>query len=202
MLGSKGCGANMRVTPVGLLPDLDLDTLAGLSQLQAGLTHGHPTGLAASELTAYAVRILLDGVPLADVPAWLRDRATVVAAEPIESRCFNAALEAGAPVEVDVGGVAVSSLGSCVIGDYGWAARVWIDDSVLVSDEDIVAAQRWLWSETRLAVEPAAATTIAALRTGGYVPEKGSNVVAVLSGGNVDPGSVSEPPPADLGRGR
>ncbi|MDI5939529.1 ADP-ribosylglycohydrolase family protein, partial [Micromonospora sp. DH15] len=44
--GSKGCGANMRVTPVGLLA-VDLDTLAGLAQLQAGLTHGHPTGLAA-----------------------------------------------------------------------------------------------------------------------------------------------------------
>ena len=57
------------------MPDLDLDTLAGLSQLQAGLTHGHPTGLAAAELTAYAVRVLLDGVPLADLPAWLWDRA-------------------------------------------------------------------------------------------------------------------------------
>jgi ADP-ribosylglycohydrolase len=49
VIGSKGCGANMRVTPVGLL-DVDLDTLAGLAQLQAGLTHGHPTGLAASEI--------------------------------------------------------------------------------------------------------------------------------------------------------
>ncbi|MFG2166784.1 ADP-ribosylglycohydrolase family protein [Micromonospora chersina] len=72
--GSKGCGANMRVTPVGLL-DVDLDTLAGLAQLQAGLTHGHPTGLAASELTAYAVRLLRDGAPLPDLPGLLTDRA-------------------------------------------------------------------------------------------------------------------------------
>ncbi|MFI7518477.1 ADP-ribosylglycohydrolase family protein [Micromonospora globbae] len=72
--GSKGCGANMRVTPVGLL-DVDLDTLAGLAQLQAGLTHGHPTGLAASELTAYAVRLLRDGAALADLPGLLTDRA-------------------------------------------------------------------------------------------------------------------------------
>ncbi|MFC3504927.1 ADP-ribosylglycohydrolase family protein [Micromonospora krabiensis] len=72
--GSKGCGANMRVTPVGLV-DVDLDTLAGLAQLQAGLTHGHPTGLAASELTAYAVRLLRDGAALADVPALLAERA-------------------------------------------------------------------------------------------------------------------------------
>jgi hypothetical protein len=72
--GSKGCGANMRVTPIGLL-DVDLDTLAGLAQLQAGLTHGHPTGLAASELTAYAVRLLRDGAMLAEVPGLLTERA-------------------------------------------------------------------------------------------------------------------------------
>ncbi|MCZ7439335.1 ADP-ribosylglycohydrolase family protein [Micromonospora sp. WMMC241] len=71
---SKGCGANMRVTPVGLL-DVDLDTLAGLAQLQAGLTHGHPTGLAASELTAYAVRLLRDGAALPALPGLLTSRA-------------------------------------------------------------------------------------------------------------------------------
>ncbi|MCX5118386.1 ADP-ribosylglycohydrolase family protein [Micromonospora sp. NBC_00362] len=74
VVGSKGCGANMRVTPVGLL-DVDLDTLAGLAQLQAGLTHGHPTGLAASELTAYAVFVLRAGVSLPDLPAVLTERA-------------------------------------------------------------------------------------------------------------------------------
>ncbi|RLK58931.1 ADP-ribosylglycohydrolase family protein [Actinokineospora cianjurensis] len=72
--GSKGCGANMRVTPVGLLPGLDLDLLAGISQLQAAMTHGHPTALAASELTAHATRLLVDGLPLAEVAGALRDR--------------------------------------------------------------------------------------------------------------------------------
>jgi len=73
--GSKGCGANMRVTPVGLLPGIDDDTLADLAQLQAGMTHGHPTALAAAELTAYAVKILArDGVPLDDLPSRLRAR--------------------------------------------------------------------------------------------------------------------------------
>ncbi len=63
--GSKGCGANMRVTPVGLVPDLALPVLAGVAQFQAALTHGHPTALAASELTAYATRLLRDGAELA-----------------------------------------------------------------------------------------------------------------------------------------
>ncbi|MEJ3744502.1 ADP-ribosylglycohydrolase family protein [Actinomycetes bacterium KLBMP 9797] len=72
--GSKGCGANMRVAPVGLIPGLPLDALAGIAQLQAALTHGHPTGLAASELTGYAVRLLRDGTDLASLPGLLRDR--------------------------------------------------------------------------------------------------------------------------------
>ncbi|WP_312880487.1 ADP-ribosylglycohydrolase family protein [Actinokineospora xionganensis] len=74
MTGSKGCGANMRVTPVGVLPGLDLDTLAAVSQLQAAMTHGHPTALAASELTAYATRLLVNGEPPAALVASLRER--------------------------------------------------------------------------------------------------------------------------------
>ncbi|WP_432836368.1 ADP-ribosylglycohydrolase family protein [Dactylosporangium sp. CA-092794] len=71
---SKGCGANMRVAPMGLAPTLTDDERAGSAQLQAALTHGHPTGLAASELTALAVRWLLDGLPVAELPAALRAR--------------------------------------------------------------------------------------------------------------------------------
>jgi ADP-ribosylglycohydrolase len=71
---SKGCGANMRVTPVGLVPGLGDDQRAGAAQLQAALTHGHPTGLAASELTAYAVRWLSDGLAPDDLLAALVDR--------------------------------------------------------------------------------------------------------------------------------
>ncbi|MBT8224842.1 MAG: ADP-ribosylglycohydrolase family protein [Dactylosporangium sp.] len=74
IIGSKGCGANMRVTPVGLLPGLDLADLAGAAQLQSAMTHGHPTALAASELTAYATRLLRDGTPLAQSPEALRQR--------------------------------------------------------------------------------------------------------------------------------
>ncbi|MFC4051767.1 ADP-ribosylglycohydrolase family protein [Actinomadura syzygii] len=72
--GSKGCGANMRVAPVGLAPGLSDETRAGASQLQAALTHGHPTGLAASELTAFAVRWLADGMDPSDLPGALRER--------------------------------------------------------------------------------------------------------------------------------
>ncbi|MFF5263029.1 ADP-ribosylglycohydrolase family protein [Actinomadura viridis] len=72
---SKGCGANMRVTPVGLVPGLSDEERAGAAQLQAAMTHGHPTGLAASDLTAFTVWWLREGMSPADLPAALRERA-------------------------------------------------------------------------------------------------------------------------------
>lgn len=77
---SKGCGANMRVAPVGLVPGLDDAERAGIAQLQAALTHGHPTALAASELTAFAVHWLRGGMTPGDLPAALRGRCA-------EQRC-------------------------------------------------------------------------------------------------------------------
>ena len=58
---SKGCGANMRVAPVAYVAGLDAPTFAGIAQFQAALTHGHPTGLAAAELTALAVADMMNG---------------------------------------------------------------------------------------------------------------------------------------------
>ncbi len=59
---SKGCGANMRVAPIGLLSDTwlgaDEETQSALAQFQAAMTHGHPTALAASDLTAFSIRYL------------------------------------------------------------------------------------------------------------------------------------------------
>ncbi|GAA3198035.1 MULTISPECIES: ADP-ribosylglycohydrolase family protein [Streptomyces] len=69
---SKGCGANMRVAPVGLVPGLTPDQRSGAAQFQAALTHGHPTALAASDLTAYAVRALADGARPHELTALLR----------------------------------------------------------------------------------------------------------------------------------
>jgi ADP-ribosylglycohydrolase len=73
---SKGCGANMRVAPVGLVPGLNEEQRAGAAQLQSGLTHGHPTALAASDLTAHTVHLLAQGAPAAGLVGRLRAYAT------------------------------------------------------------------------------------------------------------------------------
>lgn len=77
--GSKGCGANMRVAPIGLLrlgsAGLTAETRAAIAQFQAALTHGHPTALAASDLTAQAIADLADGGDPLTLPQRLRQYA-------------------------------------------------------------------------------------------------------------------------------
>ncbi|MEU7154138.1 ADP-ribosylglycohydrolase family protein [Streptomyces sp. NPDC045456] len=73
--GSKGCGANMRVAPVGLVPGLSREQRSGAAQLQSALTHGHPTALAASDLTAYAVHLLAEGARPDELTGSLRSYA-------------------------------------------------------------------------------------------------------------------------------
>jgi len=70
-IGSKGCGANMRVMPVGLL-NVDETTRAQIAQLQAAITHSHPTALAASDLTAFVIADLADGGSLDNLPQRVR----------------------------------------------------------------------------------------------------------------------------------
>jgi ADP-ribosylglycohydrolase len=57
VMGSKGCGANMRVQSVGLI-DVSTELRAKIAQLQAAYTHAHPTALAAADLTAFVISML------------------------------------------------------------------------------------------------------------------------------------------------
>jgi threonine dehydratase len=124
--------------------------------------------------------------------AWVRDRVKVVSVEPVSSQCLRAALHAGEPVDVTVGGVAADALGARRLGAVPWEiVRSFVDDAVVVADEDIVAAQRELWQSLRLVVEPGGAAALAALRAGAYVPAAGERVVVVVCGANCDPASVA-----------
>jgi ADP-ribosylglycohydrolase len=73
-ISSKGCGANMRVMPVGLL-NLPAEERSAIAQFQAAYTHGHPTGLAAADLTAFVVADLLQGGTPEALPQRVREYA-------------------------------------------------------------------------------------------------------------------------------
>ena len=94
---------------------------------------------------------------ISGMAAWYRDRVKVVAVEPETSRCLNAAIEAGGPVDVNVAGVAADSLGARSVGKLNWPViRDFVDESVLVADQAITEAQKYLWPNLRLATEPGA----------------------------------------------
>lgn len=111
----------------------------------------------------------------------------VVAAEPENCRAFNAALAEGHPVDVPVDSIAADSLGATRTSEMALTAAALADvRSVLVTDEQIIAARKLLWTNRHLPVEHAAATALAALRFGAYVPRPGERVAIVLCGGNTD----------------
>lgn len=123
--------------------------------------------------------------------AWYRSRVKVVSVEPETSQCLRAALAAGRPVEVEVAGVAADSLGARRIGEVPWSiVREHVAEAVVVSDEAIRAAQRELWNDLRLVVEPGGAAAWAALRSGAYQPRPNERVVVVVCGSNCDPNTV------------
>jgi threonine dehydratase len=112
----------------------------------------------------------------------------IVGVEPYTSSSMHAALAAERPRTVEVGGVAVDSLGPRRVGDVPFAvARASLAYSVLVPDDAIVAAMRALWDELRIVAEPGGATALAALLTGAYRPAADERVCVIVSGGNRDP---------------
>ena len=64
--------------------------------------------------------------------------------------------------------------------------QTYVDDIVTVDDQTILDAMYLIWTRMKQLVEPSGAVTYAALLKG-YKNFEGKKVVAVLSGGNVDP---------------
>ena len=196
----QGTGADLQVVPgtyaEALQAALDYEADTGAIQLHAydapETVAGQGTVFAeweAQGLDADTVLIAVGGGGLiAGALAWFRGRRRIVAVEPTACPTLAKAIEAGAPVETDVGGVAANALGARKIGQICYdLARDAPLRSVLVSDADIEAAQRRLWQRARLLVEPAGATALAALTSGAYLPEPGERVAVLICGANPAP---------------
>jgi threonine dehydratase len=128
---------------------------------------------------------------MAGIAAAVEGLAKVVGAEPANAPTLHSALAAGEPVDVAVSGIAADSLGARRIGRIGFdvAVRTGVQ-SVLVSDDDIVAARSLLWAGYRIVVEHGAAAAYAALTSGAYLPAEGERVAVILCGANTDPATV------------
>lgn len=128
------------------------------------------------------------------VAAWFASNVKVVGVEPTTCPTLHAALQAGEPVDVEVGGPSADSLGARRAGTIGFAiARRHVHEIALVSDDAIAAARRLFWEETKVLPEPGAAAPLAALLSGAYVPAPDERVALIVCGGNADPASLDTP---------
>jgi threonine dehydratase len=119
------------------------------------------------------------------IAAWYRGRVKIVAVEPEGSPTLHMALAAGKPVDAPAEGLAADSLAPKQVGRMMFPlARDHVATSVLVSDDDIRAAQRRLWSECRLVAEPGGAAAFAAITSRRYRPARGERVAVLVCGAN------------------
>lgn len=155
----------------------------------AGLELGEDASLGAGD----AVLVPVGGGGLAaGCAAALGGRGVrVVGVETERTACFQAALRAGRPVDVDVAGVAVDSLGARRVGTVPFEVLTAAGaSSVVVTDDAVRAAVRALWEACRVATEPGGATALAALLSGAWSPGPGARVAVIVSGANHPVGSA------------
>ncbi|HKF20006.1 MAG TPA: threonine/serine dehydratase [Candidatus Angelobacter sp.] len=121
------------------------------------------------------------------VAAWYQDRVRVISVEPERAPSLAKAMAAGQVVDVEVSGVAADSLGARRVGTLMLPiAQKFVSKALLVSDQQIVEAQRALWQQFRLIAEPGGATALAALLSGVFQPHAGERVGVVICGANAD----------------
>jgi threonine dehydratase len=111
--------------------------------------------------------------------------ARVVAVEPERSPALHESLKVGEPVTVEA-----KSIADGLNGPYAGAncVRVCTElgvESVLVTEDALREAFRFMYGRMKLACEVAGAATAAALMSGAVEVEPGQTVAAVVSGGNV-----------------
>src|ERR671932_2233040 len=117
----------------------------------------------------------------------LRPHTRGICVEPEGAPSLRRALEAGRVIPLPSVQTIADGLTAPFAGPLTLdIAQRYVDDVVLVSDDEIVEALRLTLERTKLQVEPAGAAGVAALLARRCGVSPGARVVAVLSGGNVD----------------
>lgn len=119
------------------------------------------------------------------IAAWYEGRVRVIGVEPELSPTLTRALQAGHPVDAEASGLAADSLAPKRVGEHVFPiARRHVEKVVLVTDDQIRAAQEKLWQVLRVVAEPGGSAAFAALLSGRYQPQPGERVGVLVSGGN------------------
>jgi threonine dehydratase len=133
---------------------------------------------------------LASGVAIAVKSA--RPDVRVVGVQVATCAAYPASLKAGRPVPVDsaltiADGIAVKRPGDLTLALIGQ----WLDDVVVVPEDEVAEAMVLLMEKAKLVVEGAGAVGVAALLGGQVAVAPGGTTCVILSGGNVDAGLLA-----------
>ncbi len=118
----------------------------------------------------------------------LRPDIRVIGAEPEDAACLHEALKQNRRVVLDQVGIFADGVAVRQVGKETWkVARDHVDEVILVSTDEICAATKDIFDDTRAMVEPAGALAVAAIKK--YVEQTGARdetLVAINSGANIN----------------
>jgi len=121
-----------------------------------------------------------------------RPSVKVYGVEPMGAAVMRKSLDAGYPVRLDSMKTIADGLAAPMAGELTFAiVQKYVDDVVLVEEDEITSAMRELLFSAKLLAEGGGAAATAAVLSG-RIPAGGRRVVAVVSGGNIDVGRVRE----------
>jgi threonine dehydratase len=183
--------AKARARDAGMVfvhPFDDLDVIAGQGTLGLELLEDVPD--VAKVVVPIGGGGLASGLAIAVKSA--RPDVEVVGVQVATFAAFAESLRRGEPVEVPpaltiADGIAVKSPGELTLE----LIERWLDDVVVVAEDDVADAMVLLMEKAKLVVEGAGAVGAAALLGGQTAPAKRGTTVVVLSGGNVDAGLLA-----------
>ncbi len=122
-----------------------------------------------------------------------KPKMRVVGVEPAGAARMTAALAAGHPVTLEHVKTRIDGLGAGYTGEVNLRLfQRYVDAVVQIEDETVDRAIALLAERCKLVVEPAGAATVAALLADKVPVRPGEKVVAVLSGGNIDPARLAQ----------
>lgn len=118
----------------------------------------------------------------------LRPELKIIAVEAEDSACFKAAMHAGKPVPLPSVGIFADGVAVKIMGEETFRiCQHYIDDIITVSSDEICAAIKEIFDDTRVIAEPAGALSIAGIRK--YILEKGikdQQLGGILCGANIN----------------
>jgi len=119
---------------------------------------------------------------------YLRPETKVIGVESEDSACLKAALDAGERVTLDQVGIFADGVAVAIIGENTFeVAKKYVDDVITVSTDEICAAIKDIYDDTRSICEPAGALGVAGMKK--YVAREeisDKTLIAIDSGANVN----------------